>query len=164
MHGGLASSVLKYRLGLSNDLSETTILSPPSVCMNLNSKQQGRSNLFLRFLLFVLHSFVVYQEITSRYLHQGFAWTKKVFQYNITGNSCHRSPSTARSRGKKPNFPTTIALVIAEDLPGQQLLDRVANLVHWYGLTYSWNCDCLSQQPEPNGSVEGRSETSKAKR
>lgn len=100
--------------------------------MKLESQQQGRSNLLLRCLLFVLHSFVVYQEIASTHLHQGFAWLKKVSQIFGTGNSCHKSASTAKSRGRKPDFPKAVALVVAEELPGQQLLDRIANVVYWY--------------------------------
>ena len=103
------------------------------LCMTVRTNKEGRSHILLRVLLCVLHIFVICQESAANYLRQGFSCLKSVHQSfwpKDRSQTC-----SIKSRGRKPKFPKTVALVIAEDLPRQRLLDCVANLAHWYSPT-----------------------------
>ena len=95
--------------------------------MTLRSNKKGRSLIVFQVLLFVLHNLLVFQEFAAKLLQQGFFGLKSAIQ---SSRPKDRSQSI-KSRGRKPKFPNTVALVIAEDLPEQRLLDCVANLAHW---------------------------------
>ena len=84
----------------------------------------------LQILLCILHIFVVCQEFAANYLRQGFSCLKSVYR-SIQVKDQYQTCSI-KSRGRKPKFPKTVALIIAEALPRQRLLDGVANLAHWY--------------------------------
>ncbi len=102
------------------------------LCMEPGANNQRRSTWLSQILLFILQSLVLLQEISSEYLHRGLACLKVLLYSWFPRQKRPHPPQNRKVRGRKPAFPRTVAVIIAEDLPRRELLDRAANLVHWY--------------------------------
>lgn len=92
--------------------------------MSLSSLRSSLKDLVLACLLWLLQTIVLCQIRASEYLfehQQGRGYLAKYIG----------ATKAIKKRGKRPSFPTTVAIILAEEWGGPETLDGLAIFIHW---------------------------------